>query len=247
MSQQSLKVLSYNIHKGFSHFNTHYLLDNIRDVVRAVDADLVFLQEVIGENVKHRRRINNWVPETQFEFLADSVWPFHAYGKNAIYSHGHHGNAVLSKTPFQVLGNIELSQFSISRRGMLMGETKTGIYVLCVHLGLFAWERRRQLQIIIDEIESRIDPGAPLILAGDFNDWHMQVHRILDKRLGLQEAYLSRHQRVARTFPVGLPLLKMDRIYYRNMDAVNALCFSGTPWSRLSDHCALYAEFSLSL
>ncbi len=37
--------------------------------------------------------------DSQFAFLADEIWPHFAYGKNAIYSAGHHGNAILSKHP----------------------------------------------------------------------------------------------------------------------------------------------------
>jgi len=246
MMSDTIKVLSYNIHKGFNQFNNRYLLEQIRRVVRAVDADLVFLQEVVGRNVKHLRNIDDWMPESQFEYLADSVWPFHAYGKNAIYSHGHHGNAVLSKAPFVLLNNVDVTQFFISQRGVLVGKTRSGIYVFCVHLGLFSWERDRQLKIIVDEVNELVDEGSPLILAGDFNDWNMRSHKILVDELALAEAYLVKQGGLARTYPVWAPLLCMDRVYCRNLEVVDAVCFSGKPWSRLSDHCALYAELSLS-
>ncbi len=237
-----IKVLSYNIHKGFNQFNNQYLLEKMRFVIKEFDADLVFLQEVIGENKKHLHQINNWTPGTQFEYLADTVWPYHSYGKNSIYSHGHHGNAILSKTPFDNLGNINISQFSQSQRGMLIGKTHSGIYVICVHLGLFSWERKKQLNTIIDKILQITKPEDPIILAGDFNDWNLQAHRALTQRLNLKEAHTEKHGRLARSYPLWAPLLKMDRIYSRGFVIDDAICLSTGAWLNLSDHCALYAS-----
>ncbi len=54
-----IKVLSYNVHKGFCASNRRFLLDEIRDNIRQVDADLVFLQEVVGENQRHAQQGGN--------------------------------------------------------------------------------------------------------------------------------------------------------------------------------------------
>src|SRR5665213_3483852 len=104
-----LKVLTYNIHKGFSAGNSEYVLEQMREAIRSVNADLVFLQEILGEHKKHQKRISNWPEDSQFEFLANAVWPHHAYGKNAIYTQGHHGNAVLSKFPIAHWENLDVS------------------------------------------------------------------------------------------------------------------------------------------
>ena len=48
-----IKVLTVNIHKGFTFFNRKFILPELRDAVRKVGADVVFLQEVTGTNVKH--------------------------------------------------------------------------------------------------------------------------------------------------------------------------------------------------
>ena len=86
----------------------------------ATDADLVFLQEVVGErlsavtNTANLEKQGNSYP--QFEYLADEVWPHHAYGRNAIYQKGHHGNAILSKNPFLGWDNVNVSQWWFSQR-----------------------------------------------------------------------------------------------------------------------------------
>src|SRR5713101_8281303 len=102
MSDQSITtvdVATYNIHKGFSHFNRRMTVHELRDRLKGLGADIVFLQEVVGRNLRHARRHKDWPTEPQHEFLADHVWTDFAYGKNAVYDEGHHGNAILSRFP----------------------------------------------------------------------------------------------------------------------------------------------------
>jgi endonuclease/exonuclease/phosphatase family metal-dependent hydrolase len=66
-----MRVLSYNIHKGFSLFNTRFILKSIRDNIREVAPDLIFLQEVLGNHDGHARRIKGWPQESQLEDQGD--------------------------------------------------------------------------------------------------------------------------------------------------------------------------------
>ncbi len=43
-SRFSFKVLTVNIHKGFTVFNRKFMLHELREAVRSVGADVVFLQ-----------------------------------------------------------------------------------------------------------------------------------------------------------------------------------------------------------
>lgn len=236
-----LRVVSWNIHKGFGLGNSRFLLDEMRQAIRLVNSDVVFLQEVVGENIRQRHRRQDWVPE-QFEFLADSVWTHYAYGRNAIYEHGHHGNAMLSKYPFEHWRQYDLSIMPTSQRGLLHGRIAGGVHLICVHLGLLRWERSYQTWCLGKFIEREVG-DAPLIVAGDFNDFRHRVDRVMRGRLGFREAYYDCHGRLPRTYPAFRPLLQTDRIYYRGLELVSADTLSGDPWRRLSDHCALYAEF----
>lgn len=240
-----LRILSYNIHKGFSPNNSRFVLDEIRHAIRSVDAEMVFLQEVMGSNLKHNLKHPNWVPGAQFEFLADDIWPHYAYGKNAIYQHGHHGNAILCKLPFSHWANTDVSRFRYSRRGILHGVVGEHLHVFCMHLGLLGFERRYQLDALIDTVKQQVPEDAPLIIAGDFNDWKCSVDKVLFNKLGVREAFREVRGRPARTFPAALPLLQLDRIYYRGLSIIDADRLLGERWQNLSDHCALYAEFQL--
>lgn len=240
-----LDILSYNIHKGFSANNTAFLLHEIRDAIRKQRAELVFLQEVIGENSRHQRHLDHWPGAPQFEFLADQIWPHYAYGKNAIYQHGHHGNAILSKYPFDSWNNIDITRWRFSQRGILHGRILERIHVVCVHFGLLAAERRYQRRRLVRLIKHSVPAGAPLIIAGDFNDWTHQLGRRLQRSLGLQEVFQCLQGGHARTFPSKWPVLAMDRIYFRGLQLLDGERLLGHPWRDLSDHCALRASFRL--
>jgi endonuclease/exonuclease/phosphatase family metal-dependent hydrolase len=93
-----LRVLTVNTHKGFTALNRRFILPELREAVRATSADLVFLQEVLGGHDGHATRYQDWPSMSQYEFLADSMWSDFAYGQNAVYPDGHHGNALLPST-----------------------------------------------------------------------------------------------------------------------------------------------------
>ena len=250
MPVKSIKILTYNIHKGFSPINRRFILHEIKSSLHLIDAHVVFLQEVHGERNISIKHSNSWPSNQQFEFIADQVWHHHAYGKNAIYKSGHHGNAILSKYPFVEWENINVSMLKSASRSLLHGAieipgTNQRIHVICVHLGLFGLERERQLSTLAKRIKSHVPSNAPLIIAGDFNDWRGRAGYYLYHDLGVKEAFKNKNGAYARTFPAWLPVLSMDRIYFRGLNLINCIHLHGAPWHRLSDHTPLLAEFRL--
>lgn len=246
MTSADFNVLTLNIHKGFSTGQRTFTLDNIRQCLRNSGATIVFLQEVVGEHEKLARRVPGWPQGNQLEFLADSVWSHHAYGKNAIYQHGHHGNAILSEVPFSAWHNVDISMMHFSRRGILHGITTNGLHLLCVHFGLFENERRIQARKLVNYVAANIPHHAPLILAGDFNDWRKSIHNVLIRDLQLSDAHQKHTRRVAKTFPSFRPMLAMDRIYLRGFQVRSCNIMDSPEWRRISDHCALQASLSLA-
>ncbi len=242
MSNDEIRITTYNIHKGFSVGNRHFLLEQIRHAIRVVDADMVFLQEVVGNDFHYHAEPGHGV-SSQFEYLADEVWPHYAYGKNAIYDFGHHGNAILSRIPFVDWKNTDISCSGFSQRGVLVARNERGLYSVCTHFGLLKSERRRQADALMNILAEQVPADAPVLLAGDFNDWRFQVDREL-RRVGFEDALRQANGNPARTYPAVWPLLAMDRIYFRNMKLIDAEVLTGRPWSRLSDHCALTAVFA---
>lgn len=247
----SLHIATYNIHKGFSQFNQRMVLHELRDRLRSMQPDVVFLQEVQGAHELHAERHEDWPDESQYEFLADSIWHDFAYGKNAVYPEGHHGNAILSRFPIMRWENVDISAHRAEQRGLLHGEIRIPgwerkLHCICVHLGLFARWRRKQLIALRDHIERLVPPDEPLIIAGDFNDWRIEACRFMVRELHLKEAFEQVHGMPARSYPSFIPVLRLDRIYVRGLKVKTAQVHFGRPWSRISDHAPLSATVSLA-
>lgn len=241
-------LLTLNIHQGFSALNRRFILAELREAVHEVSADVVCLQEVLGEHEPLSRRHRDWPSAPHYEFLADTLWTEFAYGRNAVYPHGHHGNAVLSKFPIARYLNHDVSIPDTEQRGMLWcvldipGEQRQ-VHAICVHLGLRESHRQRQLRALCDLIADRIPADAPLLVAGDFNDWRQRADPVL-AHCGLQEVFVAANGRPARTFPARWPVLRLDRVYARNVRVGRTRVLSGRPWSHLSDHTPLLVDVS---
>lgn len=245
-----LKIVTYNIHKGFSFTKSRFVLHQIREMLCHINADIIFLQEIHGKHLKHQIEIMDWPEIPQFEFLAEKIWPHYAYGKNAIYKLGHHGNAILSKYPFSYWENIDVSIQKRASRSLLHGvitlpNSKEILHVICVHLGLLQFERDIQLEVLCERIQNLIPKNEPLLIAGDFNDWRSLAKSHLETDLGLEEIFKKLRGSYARSFPSWQPTLAVDRIYYRGVKPEICKRFNQSPWRELSDHLPLYAEFSI--
>ena len=245
-----INILTYNIHKGYCTGNRRFMLDSMRERIAETGADIVFLQEIHGTAIKSeaKKRKFSYPDQPHFEYLADQAWPHFAYGRNAIYRKGDHGNAILSKYPFVSWENIDVSIFPRSSRSILHGvielpEKNTRLHTLCVHLGLLEQERREQLQTLTQRIDQHVPREEPMIIAGDFNDWRRRAENHLHDDLGLEELFVTLQGRHARTFPVWAPLLPVDRVYFRGLHPAACRRLANGHWRDLSDHAALFGEF----
>lgn len=246
-----LSIATWNIHKGFSQFNRRMVVHELRERLRALDADIVFLQEVQGRHEHHAARHADWPAEPQHEFLAEDVWANHAYGRNMVYDHGHHGNAILARYPILSSHNQDVTRLRFEKRGLLhctvgVQGLPLPLHCVCAHLSLFGRSRRHQYTALAEFIEANVPPAAPLIIAGDFNDWRGRACDLLAPRLGLQEAFASAAARPSRSFPAALPLFRLDRIYVRGLSVEDCAVHHGPPWSSVSDHAALSAHLSFT-
>jgi len=362
MPRDYLKIVSYNIHKGFNVSHREFILPQMREALREIDPDFIFLQEVqgkhkkrnlkkiekhaghnggkgieknisadairsfgktLGKNIeksigksieknisphliktfgknigeklekKLQRKLERMraeekrealseqedpdvpkIPESpegqavqegqashklqeiqdipQAEFLAQDEWSNYIYGKNAVYGPAqhaaHHGNALLSKFPFSMWDNINVALSKRASRSLLHGVVElpdTQLHVICIHLGLFTVERKIQLSVLSDRIKEHIPDDAPLIIAGDFNDWQGRAENHLETELALKEVFKVLHGDHAKTFPAVRPAFRVDRIYYRGLRLRKTEVLDGLPWKKLSDHLPLYAELVL--
>jgi endonuclease/exonuclease/phosphatase family metal-dependent hydrolase len=266
IAQMKLRIATYNIHKGVSSFGSRPRIHALKQAVGAMEADVIFLQEVQGRHdLLALRHAATWPAQSQHEFLAGDSQHC-VYGVNAVYDHGHHGNALLSNFPITSSRNQDISDHAYEGRGILHCVLQTpdvDVHCYVIHLGLFAGSRKRQTEALIAAVAGSAQNDEPVIIAGDFNDWGNHLSDVLRDSLGVTEVFdqnLPRRgfgsylrqlsgsepkSQPARTFPAALPLLQLDRIYVRGFSVESAQVLHGPLWARLSDHAPIVASLLL--
>lgn len=243
-----LRIVTCNIHKGFSQFNRKLTIHDLREQLRKLSPDIIFLQEVEGYNILHSQRHEDWPDLPQYEFIAEDICGNAAYGRNVVRDHKHHGNAILARYPIVDTHNQDVTHLRFERRGLLHCAIEVPgmarVHCVCVHLSLLDRSRRIQLDALANRIETVVPHDAPLIIAGDFNDWRNRAHDALAERLGMIEVFSGQRRQPPRSFPSVLPLLRMDRIYVRGFAVKRAEVHCDSAWARITDHAALLAQLA---
>jgi endonuclease/exonuclease/phosphatase family metal-dependent hydrolase len=246
-----LRVATYNIHKGVRGLGPRKRLEihNIVLGIEALDADLVFLQEVRSFNHGEARQFPDthlgWPRMPQADYLAPEGYEV-AYRTNAITREGEHGNALLARWPMGDVGHHDVSDHRFEQRGLLHVPIQwngTTVHTIVAHLGLMHSSRVRQVERIAAFIAAQVPPGECLVVAGDFNDWGERLDAPM-RHMGLQRAECAGSVS-QRTFPSRVPLFSLDRIYTRGFRCVGIHVPRGPAWARMSDHLPLVADIEL--
>ena len=240
-----LRVATYNIHKGVQGLGPARRLEihNLGHAVEQLDADIVCLQEVRKMNRREAQYFDRWPEVSQAEYLSPEGYES-VYHTNAFTRDGEHGNALLSRWPVVGSSHEDISDHRFEQRGLLHVETDVDgkrIHTIVVHLGLIHESRIRQIAKIQKFIEREVPSDAPLIVAGDFNDWGFQIKRML-AGFGLFEFDDGPR---SLTYPARLPMVQLDHVYVRGLRPTGLYVPNGRIWWRMSDHLPLIAEFQL--
>jgi endonuclease/exonuclease/phosphatase family metal-dependent hydrolase len=233
MPARRLRLATWNVHSCVGRDGRH---DPARTSAVLVElaADVVALQEFrYPADIALETRTP--VVLTELESYQSALGPT---WKRAAHSFG---NVLLTRHPIRALRRLDLSHRRHEPRGALLATLDIDglpLHVLATHLGLRLGERRVQVQRILQTID---ELGSDfLVILGDFNDWlpgRSLVH-VLDRRLGRAPS--------PRSFPVGFPLLALDRIWVHPAGALRGLAPHATPASRVaSDHLPIVAEVEL--
>lgn len=239
-----VRVATYNIHKGVQGIGPARRLEihNLGHAVEQLDADIVCLQEVRKTHRREAAYFPHWPELPQADFLAPEGYTA-VYRTNAHTRHGEHGNAMLTRWPVVSHQHEDMSDHRFEQRGLLHCEVSVdgcALHVVVVHLGLIKASRVRQLAQLRQFIDREIPTHAPLVVAGDFNDWGTTVQQAM--AAGGLEAFDQ--ERVA-TFPSRLPVVQLDHVYARGLTPLSVHAPRGRIWGRMSDHLPLIAEFDL--
>jgi len=247
-----LKVLTFNIHKGVG-LHRRAGLSEIRDFIRSTEADLVFLQEVMGLNIKRPDLFPDQNFESQYEYLADEIWSHYSYAKNAVYDHGHHGNVILSKYPIVKWNQEDCSTNVFEQRGILsckisipdeISGQQYFIQAYCIHFNIH-FGRFVQYMAMARKLERECTQNSSVIIAGDFNDWNKSASKVMEEVLDLKEAHKLSTGHYAKTFPSFFPMLSLDRTYFKNLKLESCRILQDSNY-HISDHLPVLTQFEIS-
>ncbi|QEA13906.1 endonuclease/exonuclease/phosphatase family protein [Comamonas flocculans] len=240
-----LRVATYNIHKGVQGLGPARRLEihNLGLAIEQLDADIVCLQEVRRSNRREAAYFDRWPLVPQAQYLAPEGYEA-VYHTNAYTRHGEHGNALLTRWPVLESRHEDMSDHRFEQRGLLHACVQvqgTAVHTVVVHLGLVPGSRVRQVAQLQRYIRREVPEDAPLVVAGDFNDWGNQLSQMLAGFGLLEHGGAS----PVFTYPSRLPVARLDHVYARGLVPLSLTVPRGRIWWRMSDHLPLIAEFRL--
>jgi endonuclease/exonuclease/phosphatase family metal-dependent hydrolase len=233
----TLRVATYNIHRCRG-LDGRTSPSRIADVIRAIDPDIIALQEVVGASPRSAGHAEELGAQLGMGWVMASA----RHLRHALF-----GNVVLSRLPILHHAQYDLSWKTCEPRCCQRVDIAVGSHTLHlynVHLGTAYLERRYQASRLVSFVHDR-RVGQPKIVLGDFNEWMRGLAtQMLSQRL--KSIDLRAHLRRRRTYPGVFPLVHLDHIYYEGKVEVARLELPRTRLALLaSDHLPLVAELTV--
>lgn len=210
-AQDSLRVLSYNIHHG-EGTDGALDLERVARVIRAERPDVVLLQEV--DSVTARTgRVDQAARLAELTGLS-----YTAFGRFMAYDGGAYGMAVLSAHPFEEVEVVRLPDGAEPRASVVArlqpGEGWPLMTFANVHLYRTRAERLEQARALLDHLN---EEEGPAVLGGDFNS---QPGGTVMRLVGAKGWKLPAKPGGAhRTWPSVQPETEIDFVLYRPAEA----------------------------
>jgi endonuclease/exonuclease/phosphatase family metal-dependent hydrolase len=246
------RVVTYNIHRCIG-VDRRFKPERVVEILDHHDGDVVLLQEV-DEGAPRSREL-----DLARELAEAAGYAHYAVGHNVSLRKGRYGNCTLSRFPIARERNIDLTIGNKKRRGCQHttlslppaadGGEERRLEVFNLHLGLSARERERQVGLLLRSHElADLDPAAPCLVGGDFNDWRSLLRPIFTQALQFRNAtdLKSGWNAVIRTYPSFSPQGGLDRVYYRGGLDLHGARTCRLNLSRVaSDHLPVICDFEL--
>lgn len=232
-----LRIVTYNVHRCRG-LDRRTKVGRVADVLRATDADVVALQEVLGPGPASGGQLEELGARLGMGWVLAPTR--HLRGRA-------YGNAVLSRFPIVRHAQYDLTWQTCEPRCCLRADVQVGprvLHVYNVHLGTAMRERRHQAGRLATFVHDRRTRG-PKVVLGDFNEWlRGEATRILSATLDGVDLPGSLRRR--RTYPGVMPLLHLDHIYVAGGIEVGHVGLVRTRTALVaSDHVPLVAEIRL--
>lgn len=197
-----LTVATWNIHSSVG-LDARFSPQRIAEVIRALDVDLIGLQEV-GWHHRGEAGLD------QFAYLAEATGLAVHAAPTKHSERAHYGNAVLTRLPVLSMQPLDLSLPRREPRGALAITVEIAgrpVRAVVAHLGLDPWERTAQIARITALVEEQ--PELPTLFMGDLNEWTRNSPRLRHLAACFDDCASP------RSFHAQMPTLRLDRIYVR--------------------------------
>jgi endonuclease/exonuclease/phosphatase family metal-dependent hydrolase len=224
-------VASYNVHRCVG-LDRRLNPGRVANVINEIGADIIGIQEV--DSGFHGKG------KDQLKYLARKTGLNVVTGPTLSRGDGHYGNALLTSHDIQDVRRIDLSVSGREPRGALDVDISVGghvVRVIVAHLGLGVIERRKQVRRLCEIFCAESERLE--IMLGDFNEWFPKgplcwIHDHFGKAPARP------------TFPSFFPVLSLDRIWVKPLDAIIHFNVHQSSLSRVaSDHLPVKASVSM--
>lgn len=225
----TIRLASYNVHKCLG-LDRKRSAQRILDVIAALEADIVVLQEVDHRIAPRRAALPHALIAATTEY---HPLPFHL---NDV-SLGWHGQTILARPGVTPTRLQRIALPALEPRGAILAEFETGVgpmRVIGVHLGLVRRFREMQLAAIRAALSRHAE--MPTAILGDFNEWSPRGG------VGPLEGVFRTHS-PGPSFPAVRPVARLDRIALGpGLHLAKAGVANGKLSRVASDHLPIWAD-----
>ena len=233
-----VRIATYNIHRCRG-MDRRTVPSRVAAVIRALDADVVALQEVIGAGPTGAGQAEEIGAALGMGWV---MTPVRHLRRNLF------GNVILSRFPITHHSQYDLSWRTCEPRACQRADLDLGVgqalHVYNVHLGTAVLERRYQATRLAAFVhDSRI--VGPKVILGDFNEW---MRGLATRTLSslFESIDIFAHLKRRRTYPGIFPVLHLDHIYYEGHVEVRGMELTRSRQALIaSDHLPLVANLRI--
>lgn len=234
-AQGTVRIAAYNIKHG-EGMDGVVDLARAAEVLRALDADVITLQEI-------DRGVQRTVGVDQAAALGEMLGMDAYFGDFMPYQGGEYGMAVLSRLPVRRVENIRLPDGDEPRTGLeievAVGPEGRPLSIVGIHLYRTVEERVAQAEALSEALDAR---EHPVVLAGDFNSF--RGDRVISGLRG-RDWFVLDKDGASMTFPADDPAREIDFVMLRPASAFEIVEHRVIDEVLVSDHRPLLVVLRL--